>query len=76
MKLPNKVTNYKQSVVSKFPLILNELKARGECDVYLLYKFVRTKTENVAEFLDILDCLFALSKIGFNEGKRSIFYVA
>ena len=62
MKLPNKFITYKESVISKFPLVLEELKT---CDLSVLelYKKIRNRIDGVTELLDILDCLYALNKI-------------
>ena len=62
MKLPNKFITYKESVISKFPLVLQELNT---CDLSVLelYKKIRNRIDGVTELLDILDCLYALNKI-------------
>jgi hypothetical protein len=74
MKLPNKIICYKESILSKLPLILNHLQSR-KYGIIELYNEVADKTEDVAEFMDILNCLFALGKIEFDENKRSLAYV-
>lgn len=75
MNLPNKLNCYKKSIVSKFPIILKLLED-GEYEILTLYHKVIPDIKNVAEFIEILDCLFALNKIGYNEEKRSFYYVA
>lgn len=67
MKLPNKFITYKESIISKFPLVLEELK---DCDLSIsdLYKKIRKNIDGVQEYLDILDCLYALNKITLIEG--------
>lgn len=74
MKLPNKVITYNESILSKFPIILNLLETN---DYFLLdlYNKIKKYIEDINEFLDILDCLYALGKIEFNEKSRRICYV-
>lgn len=67
MKFPNKVTSYKESTLSKFPYILEKIEDE-DLTVEELYKKVKNKMEDIREFLDILDCLYALNKIELNEG--------
>lgn len=62
MKLPNKFITYKESIISKFPLVLEELKDY-DLSISDLYKKIRKNIDGVQEFLDILDCLYALNKI-------------
>lgn len=62
MRFPSKVTPYKDSVMSKFPIILKELKS-SDLSPTELYSLVKKKVSDIAEFLDILSCLFALNKI-------------
>lgn len=75
MNLPNKLNCYKQSIVSKFPIILKLLEG-NEYELLTLYNKVTPDIKNIAEFIEILDCLFALNKIGYKEEKRSLYYVA
>ena len=62
MKFPSKVTPYKESIIAKFPMVLEKLEkkdmAPGE-----LYKSVKNKVTDIKEFMDIMDCLYALNKI-------------
>ncbi len=62
MKLPSKFITYKESIISKFPLVLDNIK---DCDLTILelYRKIRSKIDGVTEYLDILDCLYALNKI-------------
>jgi len=61
MKLPNKFITYKESIISKFPLVLEELKDY-DLSISDLYKKIRKNIDGVQEYLDILDCLYALNK--------------
>ncbi len=62
MKLPNKFITYKESIIFKFPMALNELKD-FDLSISDLYKKIRKNIDGVQEYLDILDCLYALNKI-------------
>lgn len=68
MPLPNKIFSYEQSILSKMPVILGVLQ-NGTVSVEELYKFMKTKTDNVSEFIEILDCLFVLDKIQLKDGE-------
>lgn len=74
MRLPNKITTFNESVLSKFPLILRVVE-KGNVPVLELYNTVRSETEDVDTFLEVLDCLYVLGKIDFNEQERTICYV-
>ena len=62
MKLPSKVTPYKDSILAKFPVALTSLE---ECDMTPseLYKKMKKNVTSAAEFVEILDCLYALGKV-------------
>lgn len=75
MKLPNKVITYKESVLAKFPVVLSVLKEQ-EISVDLLYKKVKSKFEDIGEFMEVMDCLYALGKIELDVKKGVIRYVA
>ena len=74
MKFPSKFVTYKNSIISKFPLFLSFL---DDCDhsISELYNHVKSKIDGYHEFIDILDCLFMLGKIEFDESKEVIHYV-
>lgn len=74
MKLPNKVITYKESTLSRFPVILAELKEQDVSPVQL-YQRVRSKVDDIGEFIDILDCLYALRKIELLADKGVLHYV-
>lgn len=75
MKLPNKVITYKESLLAKFPIVLVLLKEQ-EISADLLYKKVKFKVDDIGEFMEIMDCLFALGKIELDVKKGVIRYVA
>ena len=58
MKFPNKVTPFNQSVLSKFVPIIQILQEK-DYTVYTLYNSLKVKM-TVNEYIDALDCLYAL----------------
>jgi hypothetical protein len=74
MRLPNKITTFNESVLPKFPHILRIVES-GNVSVIELYNSVKSITDDVENFLEVLDCLYALGKIDFNEEERTICYV-
>lgn len=66
MKFPSKVTPYKESTIAKFPVILLQLE-KGDMAPGDLYKKVKNKVTDVREYMEILDCLYALNKIELRE---------
>lgn len=74
MKLPNKVITYNESLISKFPIILTIVK-KEDCRVIELYEQIRNRIEDIDDFIDALDCLFALGAIMLNERTRRLHYV-
>ncbi|MCW6665279.1 hypothetical protein NHG32_06255 [Aerococcaceae bacterium NML191219] len=74
MKLPSKVTPFKESVIAKFVPILDKLRSES-LSPSELYKTVKTKVNGPSDFMEILDCLFILEKIELNEHEEVIHYV-
>lgn len=74
MRLPNKVITYKESTISKFPVILSCLREEDLTPV-TLYKKVKSKVEDIGEYIDILDCLYAMGKIELIEYMGVLHYV-
>lgn len=74
MRLPNKITTFNESVLSKFPLVLR-LVENNDMPVLELYNSVKAEIEDIDTFLEVLDCLYALGKIDFNKQERTICYV-
>lgn len=75
MRLPSKITSYSESVISKFPPILLVLE-NSDIGTVALYEATMKNFSNVEEFLDTLDCLFALRKIRYDADREVICYVA
>ncbi len=61
MNFPNKVTSYKESILSKFPIVLNLLSKR-DYSLSTLYRELSDKI-SAKDFIDVLDCLYLLNKI-------------
>lgn len=66
MKFPSKITPYKESIISKFPVILDFLEKR-DYEVFSLYNELEKKM-TIAEFINALDCLYSLNMIDLKEG--------
>lgn len=73
MKLPNKITSYSESSISKFPPILKVLR-EGEKSPIELYAMAKKEKMSITEFMEVVDALYALGKIDLSqEGK--LYYV-
>lgn len=68
MLLPNKLFSYNQSIISKFPIFMNILdRAQTPKE---LYQSLQNSINSPMEFIDVLDCLYALSKIDIDTEGR------
>ncbi|WP_411797280.1 ABC-three component system middle component 7 [Desulfovibrio desulfuricans] len=65
MIVPNKIVRYKNSILPKLSLILVELQHK-DIPPIMLYNKLRTKFEDVNQFIIALDVLFAIGKIVFD----------
>ncbi len=75
MRLPNKVTSYKESVLKLLPPIL-EVISKNDLHIYDVYCLTSDNYKSITEFIDALDCLFALNKITYTNSTEMIHYVA
>ncbi len=66
MKFPNKLYSYEESVISKFPITLN-LISTHTYTVSELFQIMGSQVSGITEFLNILDCLYAMGRIEMNE---------
>lgn len=73
MQLPNKVTSYKFSILSRFPIVLSILEEES-LSPERLYSKVKNKID-IIEFLEVLDCLFVLGRIDFDNDLMELSYV-
>jgi hypothetical protein len=71
MNFPDKVTCYSDSILATFPKILSIVQKKS-LSAFLLYQ--RIQPMNIADFMEALDCLYAMRKIEIKEGMVS--YVA
>lgn len=74
MKFPSKVVAYSDSVLAGFPVILACLM-EGDASPSRLYQMVKRKIPDIGEFAEMLDCLYALGQIEFNEMRGELHYV-
>lgn len=74
MRFPSKVTPFQDSILAKFPVLLSYLVER-DLKPKDLYTKVKNIVSDVGEYLEILDCLFALDKIEFNRERGTLQYV-
>lgn len=75
MLFPNKLCSYNESIISKFPIVLRVIK-QGPVTVLSLYRQVIGNMTGVNEFIDVLDCLYALRMIEYDDEKEVLRYVA
>ena len=73
MKLPNKIISYKESVLSRFPLVLSVL-SDNPMNVYELFELTKDSFTDVEEFMDTLECLYELKKVTFDDESGVLFY--
>ncbi len=66
MKFPNKVTSYNESIISKFPKVLSLLDNKN-LSPKNIYEKMTSNISDIGEFIEILDCLYILNKIQFDE---------
>lgn len=74
MKLPNKVTSYSESTLSRLAPILTTL-SMGDKTVIEVYQYTHLQYQSLEEYIDALDCLFALGKIEYIEESRVLHFV-
>lgn len=75
MLLPNKLCSYNESVLSKLPVTLRVLE-KGPISVLALYNAVSHHVSGIVEYMDVLDCLYALQKVEYDDKKEVLTYVA
>lgn len=74
MRLPNKLYSYNESVLSKFPVVLRALQER-DFSVGDLYLYIRNYIADASEYLQIIDCLYALNRIDYDKEGEVLTYV-
>ena len=74
MRLPNKITSYSESALSKFPFVLDALKV-DDLTPSRLYGKMKSKVDGIDEFYEILDGLYALGAVELIMPKGVLHYV-
>lgn len=74
MLFPDKLFTYRESVISKFPFVLDIVK-RQPITIKDLYVAVNSEVLGTSEFMDVLDCLYALGKIELDRNEEVLRYV-
>jgi hypothetical protein len=75
MLLPSKITTFQNSILSKLPVALNLIQ-QGNKGAVALFAEMKPNVRDIVEYIEVLDCLYALGKIDFNEETREIEYVS
>lgn len=68
MRFPNKFTTYKDSILSKFPIVLEKLEVQSYTLLALYNSLRRVFDSDIEDFMDTLTCLYALKKIKIDDG--------
>ena len=66
MRLPSKVTSFKESSLSRFPLLMSRME-KNDVSPYELYEETSKHFETIEDFIDTLDFLYAIGKISFDK---------
>jgi len=74
MLLPNKLFSFDESILSQFPMVLATLQ-ESPMSVSGLYLKVKNRIVSVNDYIEILDCLFALGKIDYDDEEGMLKYV-
>ena len=74
MRLPSKVTSYKQSIFPQFVPVLEALK-RKPMTPSDLYAKVENSVKGVGGFVEVLDCLYALRVVELDGRNGLLRYV-
>lgn len=75
IKLPNKLYQYNESVISKFSAILKAVEFR-DVYVYELYLNLTLIFSDINDFIDTLTCLYSLKIIELDNDTLKIKYYA
>ncbi|ETJ98397.1 ABC-three component system middle component 7 [Propionimicrobium sp. BV2F7] len=74
MRLPNKLFSFEESTLANLPVILQLLES-GPMPVLDLYHGVEASFGGVDEFLDTMECLYALGAVEINDERQVIAHV-
>jgi hypothetical protein len=73
VKLPSKLFSYRESIISKFPIILNAFKQDEYLTICELYLNVSLKFIDITEFVETLESLYILGKIKYSYELRRVY---
>jgi hypothetical protein len=71
---PNKVISVSESIIWKFPLVL-EMLQKQDMSVDNLWKKTASKFDDINHFIICLDALYLLEKIEYNDNYEVLTYV-
>ena len=74
MRIPSKVVSYKDSSISKYARTLTKLEGKDYTPMDLFVE-MRDIFQSIDEYIDVLDGLYALRAIEFDEERGIISYV-
>jgi len=74
MQLPSKLFNYSESILSQFPVVLKVLE-KESLPAGILYMRLQKHFSSINDFIEVLDALYALEKIDYDEEKEVLCYV-
>lgn len=66
MRLPSKITPYDRSLIARFPILLKEIE-KGNVTPSSLYMKTKKRFSGLGEFIQALECLYALGKIDWSQ---------
>lgn len=75
MRLPSKITSYDDSILATFPVILGIVE-KADVSVYALFSKTKELFDDVGEFIEVLDCLYALGALELEQETRLLRYVS
>ena len=74
MILPNKITSFKESLISKIPYILDVIKS-NDTKVLDIYEKTKEHFDDINSFIWAIDVLYVLNKIELDIDEGVIKYV-
>ena len=73
MKIPSKVISYRESSISRYARVLIRLREREYAPMEL-YKDMKNVFDGIDDYMDVLDGLYALRAIEYNDNRGTVFY--
>ncbi len=74
MKFPNKIFSYRESVLYAIEIILEELQNSNSITCLDLYERTKNEISFINDWIDAMDCLYALDVIVINPTSKEIIY--